>query len=214
MTYTIKKTSCNNLEKIDWSQADGIELKNYMGSKPEHFPNVLAKLLYNDKNIFVCFRVEDRYVRAAAQKLQGPVCRDSCVEFFFTPGEDIADGYFNLEINCGGTILLKHQTTRSTNTIAVSDSDCKKIEVKTTLPKIVEPEIKEPTIWTLQYALPIEILERYAKVSKPAEGVKWRANFYKCADDTSHPHWLTWAPIDRPMPDFHQPDFFGTIFFK
>jgi hypothetical protein len=35
---------------------------------------------------------------------QGDVWTDSCVEFFFTPGPDLDDGYFNIEANCGGTL--------------------------------------------------------------------------------------------------------------
>ena len=37
------------------------------------------------------------------------------------------------------------------------------------------------------------------------------ANFYKCADLTSTPHFLSWAPIDTPEPDFHRPEFFAPI---
>jgi hypothetical protein len=82
-----------------------------------------------------------------------------------------------------------------------------------TMPKEVEPEIQEPITWTLQYSLPLKILREYANVTKPDTGVKWRANFYKCANNSSHPHWLTWSVVDKPKPDFHQPKYFGTILF-
>jgi hypothetical protein len=52
------------------------------------------------------------------------------------------------------------------------------------------------------------------KVEKPGPGVTWRANFYKCADKTSHPHWLTWAPVNYPKPKFHLPEYFGRIEFE
>ena len=38
-----------------------------------------------------------------------------------------------------------------------------------------------------------------------------RANFYKCADKSAHPHFLSWNPIDVPSPDFHRPEFFGEL---
>ena len=47
----------------------------------------------------------------------------------------------------------------------------------------------------------------------PEPGVGWRANLYKCADDSSHPHWLTWAHVDNPTPDFHLREFFGILRF-
>ena len=34
-----------------------------------------------------------------------------------------------------------------------------------------------------------------------------------CADRSSHPHWLTWAPVDCPQPDFHRKEFYGTLEF-
>jgi hypothetical protein len=196
--YIVKKTSAAYFKQIEWQNANTLKLQNYMGEKPEHFPDVRAQLLYDEKNIYVFFKVEDRYVRAVAKKNQDMVCKDSCVEFFFTPSEDISEGYFNVEINCGGTLLLYHQIARNENRKEVSESDCKKIQIITSMPKIVEPEITEPTTWTLKYALPIEIL----------------GNFFKCADDCSHPHWLTWAKVDKPKPDFHRPEFFGTLVFE
>ena len=44
-------------------------------------------------------------------------------------------------------------------------------------------------------------------------GQTWRANFYKCADASVFPHWLTWSRVGLPEPDFHQPAFFGTLEF-
>ena len=60
---------------------------------------------------------------------------------------------------------------------------------------------------------PFAALEPYAAVARPQRGDRWRGNLYKCADHTSHPHWLTWAPINRPRPDFHVPDQFGILTF-
>jgi hypothetical protein len=42
---------------------------------------------------------------------------------------------------------------------------------------------------------------------------KIMGNFYKCADETISPHYLSWNPIDAPAPDFHRPEFFGEIHF-
>ena len=90
MRYTVKRASNvynlgNDWNADQWKQANILELKNYMGDKPEHFPNTQAKLLYDDENLYVFFRVEDQYVRAVADKTHGRVWEDSCVEFFFAP---------------------------------------------------------------------------------------------------------------------------------
>ena len=197
-----------------WGDVKAIEIKEYMGEKPKYLPRTQAKLLYDDKFVYVIFRVEDRYVRAVAQEYHGKVWEDSCVEFFFVTGSDMSPGYFNIEINCGGTMLFHHQTAIRENTLVVETADCDKVNIYHSLPKIIEPEIAEPTTWIIEYRVPVDVLEKYAPVARPAPGVIWQANFYKTASRTSNPHWVTWSVVDYPTPKFHIPRFFGTLIFK
>ena len=39
------------------------------------------------------------------------------------------------------------------------------------------------------------------------------ANFYKCGDKTAHIHFVSWSPIGCEKPDFHRPEYFGTLEF-
>jgi hypothetical protein len=218
MTYNVKKLSESHTpegvwEHKVWKDVASLKLENYMGSKPAHLPKTAVKLLYDKSFVYVIFQVKDRYVRAVCENYEDQVCNDSCVEFFFTPGTDLKEGYFNLEINCGGTMLFRHQNAREENQVSVEKEDARGIDVAPSLSKIVDPEIQEPVTWTLEYALPLDMLEKYAPVVRPAEGVLWRANFYKCADLSSHPHWLTWSPVELPEPDFHKKEFFGGLRF-
>jgi len=189
-------------------------LQNYMGQKPQHFPKTEVKVAYSNTSVSLIFRVEDRYIRAVAPKHQGNVCKDSCVEFFFTPSEDLSLGYFNLEINCGGTMLFKFQPSPGNCRSSISEKECSSLSVSHTLPRIIEPEIAGPLTWTVEYSIPFDLLEKYSQVIRPEPGVTWRANFYKCADNCSHPHWLTWSPVDLPEPNFHFPASFGTLLFE
>ena len=54
-------------------------------------------------------------------------------------------------------------------------------------------------------------MEHYTEKISSAEGATWRANFYKCGDETSHPHWLSWSPVKEL--NFHAPDDFGELKF-
>jgi hypothetical protein len=203
-----------NWDKSPWNEIQAIAIDKHSGKKPAHFPRTQAKIAYDNDALYVIFRVDDRYVRAVTAEHQGPVCTDSCVEFFFTPGADVSSGYFNLEVNCGGTMLFYHQKSRGKQAVAISKTDYSQITIAHSLPKIVEPEITQPVTWTVEYRLPLELLKKYCPLTRPAAGVVWRANFYKCADKTSHPHWLTWSPVDLPRPDFHRPEFFGVLKFE
>jgi hypothetical protein len=201
-------------DKACWKPIVPLSLDYSMGEKPAHRPRTEAKLAYDEHNLYVIFRVEDRYVRSVTTELHGPVCTDSCVEFFFTPEKDKSAGYMNLEINCGGTVLFFHQLARNRNITRVAASDCEQIEIAHSLPQIVDPERTEPTTWTVEYRLPLSVVAKYHALTAPASGVIWRANFYKCADNTSHPHWLTWSRVERSTPDFHRPEFFGVLLFE
>jgi hypothetical protein len=201
-------------DKRPWREAPALQIDQYCGERPDHFPCVQAWLAYDDQALYAIFQVQDRYVRALAAHYQDQVSEDSCVEFFFTPGQDISQGYFNLEVNCGGTALFYHQKGRKIDDRPISKTDFAQVQMAHTLPKIVEPEIEEPVTWAVEYRLPFSILSNYAQVHRPAPGVKWRANLYKCADHSSHPHWLSWSPVDTPQPDFHRPEFFGTLLFQ
>ncbi len=198
-----------------WRDIPSELLKNYMGKRPDHFPKTEVKIAYDDTAVYLMFRVEDRYVRAAAKYHQGNVWEDSCVEFFFTPNSDLSAGYFNLEMNCGGTMLFHfHPEADIKEKIVIPKSECSRIVCSHSLPQIVVPEIREPVTWTVAYSIPISLLKKYCKVITPALNVEWRANFYKCADKTSHPHWLTWSPVDFPKPNFHIPESFGILKFE
>ncbi|MBN1560294.1 T9SS type A sorting domain-containing protein [candidate division KSB1 bacterium] len=200
-------------EKSPWCDIDAIELTNHMGDYPDHFPRVLVKIAYDAEAIYVIYRVADRYVLAVTQEYQGSVYTDSCVEFFFTPHEDVSLGYFNLEMNCGGTALFNFQKRPRADVVQIARSDFAQIDVAHSMPRIVSPEIQDSTTWVLEYRIPYAFLTKYSTVVIPAPGVKWRANFYKCADNSSHPHWLTWSPVDYARPNFHLPDYFGVLEF-
>ena len=219
ITYRVKPASGPITIDADWTKptwksVEPLKITHFMGERPAHLPEAEARLLYDRDALYVAFRVADRYVRAVAKTHQEAVYRDSCVEFFFTPGEDLAAGYFNLEVNCGGTMLFHHQMVPRKERMIVAPADLERIQVAHSLPAIVEPEIPGPIAWTLEYRLPVELLDHYAAHTiKPAPGVRWRANFFKCADDSSHPHWLTWSPVHHPTPDFHRPADFGMLEF-
>ena len=92
--------------------------------------------------------------------------------------------------------------------------DIKKVEIFSSLPKTIDPEINEPVTWTIEYKIPIAMLEKYATVTHPSKGVEWKANFYKIAENSTNPHYITWSVIELEKPNFHAPQFFGKLVFE
>jgi hypothetical protein len=200
--------------KPAWKNVKPVEIKNHMGSLPAFIPEVKSKMIYDKDNLYLIFNVNDRYVRCITKEINGPVWEDSCIEFFFSPDMDYPGRYFNLEINCGGTPLMHYNLVPRKDFISLFPADINNIEIAHTLPQIVDPEIKEPVNWTVEYRIPLELLRKYSNVTAPGPGIEWRANFYKIAEKNSNPHFLTWTLVQNPVPDFHLPRFFGKIRFK
>jgi hypothetical protein len=217
-TYTVHRAvSVPELEgKWDgpaWKEADTFAVQHFHPQSSGHRPKVQGKMLFTDKGVYVIFKVEDRYVVSTYSTYQDPVCRDSCVEFFVQP--KAKRGYFNFEINCGGTLLLQfHERNEKGEDvpIVVPQEEAQGIKIYHSMPEKVSPEIAEDVVWYVEYLVPFSVFECYIGPLGTIAGQAWRANFYKCADRSSHPHWAAWAPIGEKL-SFHQPAFFGTIRF-
>jgi hypothetical protein len=202
-----------NWHKKQWENIGAVDITNYMGTVPEFNPVVKAKMMYDNKNLYVIFQVNDRYVRCITKDYNGPVWEDSCVEFFFSPDHNLPERYFNLEVNCGGTPLMHYNIVPDKNIRILDVSDIKMIEIAHSLPQNIDPEIPDPVTWTVEYRIPLILPEKYSVVTHPKPGVEWRANFYKIAENNSNPHFMTWAVVNHPVPKFHLPQFFGLLKF-
>jgi hypothetical protein len=207
-----------NWDREDWQAAEILAIINYPWPDSGHRPRTKARLLYTDTAVALLFRVEDRYVRAVETADQGAICHDSCVEFFVAPKPQ-SNNYFNIEVTCGGTMLFNYMLPREEQPpgwepIIVSAEHLATIPRAHSLPQIVDPEITDPLTWTLEYHIPFAVFQDYMDLPTPLAETVWRANFYKCADSTSHPHWGTWLPVDKPRPNFHVPADFGPIVFS
>ena len=190
-----KTESTDNIDEINWD--------SNLGS-----PEVKFSICYSDKEIFLKYYVREDCVKAEMTESNQKVYEDSCVEFFVIPGDDGL--YYNFEFNSIGTCLMAVGKDRNNRTIA----DPETISMIRRLPSIgIEPfpEIFKPTSWTLTLAIPLEVFFRHNV--KDLTNKAFRANFYKCGDKLSTPHYLTWNPIKTKKPDYHCPEFFGEIIF-
>jgi hypothetical protein len=200
-----------------WDRAEVVVVSHFHPAGSDHRPRTEARVLFDEEALYVQFQVQDRYVRAVARGFQGPVCEDSCVELFVQPLP--GRGYFNFEMNCGGTLLLYYieDPRRTAEGFAryrpVEERHLAGMGVYHSLPRRVEPEIATPVQWTVQYSVPLRLFEPYLGQSVHPAGSTWRGNFYKCADKTSHPHWGAWSPIGEEL-NFHQPERFGELVFE
>lgn len=200
-----------------WSVAETLTIARFHPRGSDHMPLTQARVLHDGHALAVIFRVDDRYVVARNTEYQSPTHKDSCVEFFIRPRPE--SGYFNFEFNAIGTLLLWYiEKPRGPDGVfgkyvEVPKEAASSIQVHTSLRGPISSELPGPIVWTVSYRIPLTFFERFTGPLDAVTGQAWRANFYKCADDSSHPHWGYWADIGERL-DFHQPDRFGEIRFE
>lgn len=206
-----------NWEGPAWKDVSALDITHFYETQiSDHRPKTQAKAVYDETGIYIHFRVEDRYVRSIETEYHGKVWEDACVEFFVQPLPD--RGYFNFEINCGGTMLLSYKENPTWKGKSLRKSGevpwklAKTVEIFHSLPEKVEPEIADATVWHVEYHIPFAVFDAYLGERGTPAGQTWRANFYKCAENNSHPHWASWSPIQGEL-NFHKPEYFAPITF-
>jgi len=170
-------------------------------------PVVAFDIARGDKDLYLHFFVRGLSLRAMAYEDGEYVHPDSCVEFFMRKDDELF--YTNFEFNCIGTCLAARGNGRHNRT-PITSNEFAKIRRYTTLPHVAFEEKKGIHAWELTVAIPFDLMGLDAS-NLPN---KIRGNFYKCADETSYPHYVTWSPIKLPAPDYHCPEHFGEIYFK
>lgn len=169
---------------------------------PEH-PDVTLFLAASDSHLVALYDVTGNDLVARFGQDHGNVWEDSCVELFV----EAPDGsyYTNVEVNCIGTALASRRRGRECDVRMFSAEEMARIKRRGTLAHQTFEQKTGIHHWQMAVAVPFEL---FGFQERPEA---LRANFYNCADATDHPHFIAWSPIDAPEPNFHCPEFFGTL---
>jgi Carbohydrate-binding family 9 len=175
----------------------------------QQVPQARFAIAHSGDCLFIKFEVAEKYVRATYRQSNEPVYKDSCVEFFLAPGDGQA--YYNFEFNCIGTCLLGYGTKETQERHYLPAALIDKIKRQALL-KAGEAKAADRITWELTVGIPVEVFCYHDLTT--LQGLKGRANFYKCGDDLPEPHFLVWNEIKAQAPNFHLPEFFGEILFR
>lgn len=214
---TPKHLSVPCIERLDTLSSDNImkELEEHGAHQtidvlnwPDQYPYrplSTFTIAHSRTAIYIDFFVRCNYLRAVNTENNSSVHQDSCVEFFLQPKLDDPH-YYNFEFNCIGTIHTARRLDRHTFD-RLTDEQLNMVQRYASCGKRPFQEVEGLFSWNLLVVIPFELIGIHYE-GKPIE---MRGNFYKCADMTTVPHFLSWSPISTPQPDFHRPEFFGNI---
>ncbi len=192
------------IHKLDDSgERRTIQCLNWKDQYP-YAPLTSIAVAHSGTHIYIDFFVRCNYLRAVNYENNSHVHQDSCVEFFVCPTGELP--YYNFEFNCIGTAHAALRMDRKNGTL-LSDDEIDRIKRYPSCGTRPFEELEGLFSWNLLVAIPLDLMGMKYE-GKP---IDMKGNFYKCADLTAAPHFLSWAPIDTKEPDFHRPEFFGDI---
>lgn len=172
-------------------------------------PDVRFRAFHNGKYFFIRYSVNEKETMALETCNGNYVYKDSCVEFFFKPeGED---KYYNFEWNACGVLDMSHRPDRHTSEGAPLDV-LDSVLSESSLGKAPLALTENIGPWSLVVAIPASAL--FGSKIESWAGLRGSANFYKCGDGLPEPHYVSWAEIRTPAPDYHRPEFFKEIVFE
>lgn len=191
----LSSLSSNNIDIINW---EDFPFK----------PDVQFKIAHNGENILLQYVVHESEILGLVNEDNGKVWTDSCVEFFIS--FDNNKSYYNTEANCIGKVLQNYRTVQE-KIKRQSAEVMSSIQRFPSLGNLLIERSVGDFEWSLTLIIPASAY--WLSNITSFDGVKARANFYKCGDNLNTPHYVSWNKIDSPTPNFHQPLFFGEIEF-
>ena len=196
-------TAINTL--LDTLPANEIGEANWAEQYPSK-PDVSFRIAHNGKNLILRYDVKENEILAQVENDNGDVWTDSCVEMFLAFD---SEHYYNLECNCIGSILLRYQDNERKLMHYFTPQRLSGIKRYPSL----ERKKKEKQQGDFQWSVLLIIPHTTFKESKliDFDEINLKGNFYKCGDNLTQPHFLSWNKIDWPKPNFHLSQFFGEI---
>lgn len=189
------------------SELDNIpftEIKSYHWEQLSPYrPKTLFKLAFLRREGFYCvLKCYEENPRAVFTENDSPVFRDSCVEFFLAPVEG-REEYINIECNSLAVSLCEFGKGRQ-NRLLVS-SLCEERPEVTAFSGCDE----SGKFWGVNIFVSLSLISKLFAV--PPEKLSFnnfRANIYKCGDETDIPHYIAFSPVTSPALGFHNPSCF------
>ena len=129
-----------------------------------------------------------------------PVANDNCFEAFLA-GVNRKE-YWNFEFNASGACNASHRQRRDNPTRLTRTQLARIIRWSEVTSRVVHGARK--TRWRLLAGIPLSL-------PGLTSSKELRANFYACSSKNPEPYYLSWAPIESDIPDFHRPEFFGQL---
>lgn len=167
----------------------------------DYKPRCAARLVYVEGQGFMArLCCEEKEPRVTVTEDDGPVYKDSCLEWFCNFAPDNSGVYMNMEVNAAGKMLCRLGSGRQNRQPLPEDTE--RPRVRATIGE---------NSWCIDVFVPLSTIKAVYGKDNFCPGDVIKANFYKCGDETDLVHYGMWSRCETEKPDFHRPEFFGEL---
>jgi hypothetical protein len=163
----------------------------------------------DDRRLMILFEMEDeRPVRATMRERDADIWKEDVVEVFIAP-ED-ATRYFEIEVSPNGTLFdARIDSPDGDRATMTTDRNWRCAGLMALIRR--EQSVDSPLVsMRTLLVIPFDGLSRMT----PAEGDRWRVNFYRIDRSSAGDEFAAWSPTFADPPDFHLPSRFGILRFE
>ena len=192
---------------ISWEDVPKAAIDSYVWGGADRAPKACGQLVYAatggpDEGFYVHLKSDESNPVSVTTEHNGPVWEDSCLEIFFTlRGKSASEnGYINIECNSNGVTLIAYGRDRHERRFIVDMG----------IPPFPVKLVKSSDGWEVFEFVPLDAVKKIFGVDAVDETCVMAGNFYKCDENAGAP-FGSWSPVDTHSPDFHRPEFFGSL---
>lgn len=209
-------------EKAPWTD-DFVDIQGDLKPAPRF--RTRAKLLWDDRNLYICAELEEPHVWGTLITRDAVIFQDNDFEVFIDPNGDNHE-YFEFEMNALNTVWdLYLPKPYKDEGHAVNAWDIEGLRTAVKVNGTINMWRDKDNGWTLEIAMPWTAFAGAARIAcPPHDGDRWRLNFsrvqwttdiegarYAKRKDTPEDNWV-WSP--QWVVDMHRPELWGVLQFE
>ena len=214
-TYNILRASTpitldGRMDEAAWHEAANMGPFHFTWWKSGKKKQTVAKLLWDDKYLYVGHICQDEYITARYKNHDDPVARDDCFEVMVAPDPDRPEFYFNIEWNVRGAYIDGHRANGPKKPSVPWAATG--VRIAGTFRGTLNDDSDKDRSWTCEVAIPLANFAKYMKRKSLRPGDRWNLNLNRHGGDTNM-QYSQWSRADTSKPSFHTPHRFGQVTF-
>lgn len=201
-----------------WKEAEVRTFNNFYFTKnKEEEQKTTFRMLWDEKNIYLFYESNDKFINAAETKRDGAPYLDDCAEVFFIPAPEVENLHYCFEVNVNkakNDLVWVNNFQGNNNAIIKQYNPEFKVEVKINGTLNNNTDIDKG--WTMEMAIPHDAFKGSTNLHPIQLGNKWAfiaLRQYRDINKIGRRCMTTLFPVYHIEKDVHQPEMFGLMEF-